>query len=70
MTASDVQLLVTPKAKRLEIAEAYAELLMSNWSQLGELDVAALNEAIVNRWSLSGLVWIKERAWKIAQTPL
>jgi hypothetical protein len=28
---------------------------------------SVVNDAIIDRWSVSGLVWIKTRAWKHAQ---
>jgi hypothetical protein len=47
-------------AKRREIAEIYEVALREgiavNWERI--------NEAIIARWSLSGLKWIKERAWR------
>lgn len=52
-------------ANRNEVAQEYAELLVSNgplwpgWKQI--------NAAIMRRWSIAGLTYIKERAWKIAK---
>ena len=33
-----------------------------------EIDWAAVNKAIIERWSLSGLKSIKKMAWKIAES--
>ena len=33
------------------------------------LDWKAVNEGILSRWSTNGLVYIKEKAWKIAERP-
>lgn len=52
-------------ANRNEVAQEYAELLVANgptwpgWKQI--------NDAISRRWSMAGLRYIKERAWKIAR---
>ena len=49
-------------ATRDEIAVEYARLLANGpaWPW------ATLNLAIVDRWSMSGLRYIKEKAWKLA----
>lgn len=67
MMPADVLVLIdNPKVTRATIASAYADLLEA-WSQeLGAVDVSALNHAIIARWSMSGLKWIKQRAWKLA----
>jgi hypothetical protein len=44
---------------RKVVAHTYAILI-----QKGHQDFKPINEAILKRWSLSGLKWIKERAWK------
>lgn len=45
--------------KRQQVADTYAILI-----QKGHKDFAAINQAILNRWSMSGLRWIKTQAWK------
>lgn len=50
---------------REQCAEAYANFMRAVPPQ-EYLDVAKLNDAIVIRWSISGLKFIKDRAWKIA----
>ena len=63
---SDVLLAVPSAKNRGEIADLYALMLASNADRLGELDVSALNRAIIARWSLYALRWIKVEAWKRA----
>jgi hypothetical protein len=50
---------------REQCAEAYANIMRAVPPQ-EYLDVAALNEAIIIRWSLAGLQFIKKRAWDLA----
>ncbi len=46
---------------RDEMARLYADALMGGvGDRAGEL-----NEAILKRWTMAGLIYIKERAWKI-----
>lgn len=47
--------------KRNDIAMTYAMAMCSSF----QTDWKAVNEAIIARWSLSGLTYIKERAHKI-----
>jgi hypothetical protein len=55
-----------PLAKdRKAASDLYAQAIRSEFS--AHYDWAAINRAIVRRWSRSGLIWIKNRAWKIAQ---
>jgi hypothetical protein len=49
---------------RLEMARVYAELLGTK--PLLSVDWATLNRAILARWSLRGLAWIKRQAWFLA----
>lgn len=49
------------RMKRKDVALSYALCIKSTQ----QVDFAAINAAIINRWSVSGLVFIKERAWKI-----
>lgn len=50
-----------PEAKRLDIAKTYALALKS--SECNRVDWAKVNAAIIQRWSKSALIWIKEKAW-------
>jgi len=52
--------------KRNSIALTYALAMMSS----EKVDWAKINQAIVERWSLSGLEYIKKRAWKIMRGEL
>ena len=48
--------------KRLDIAKTYA--LSMRAERFGEkIDWGNVNAAIIARWSVSGLNWIKEQAW-------
>lgn len=49
--------------KRDDIALTYCLALRS--SESNKIDWAKVNTAIMNRWSKSGLIYIKERAWKL-----
>lgn len=50
---------------REDVAQTYALTLVS--SERDKVDWKKVNTAIMARWSVSALKWIKERAWKIAQ---
>jgi hypothetical protein len=47
---------------RNECAKHYAKLLTGGYYQ----SVKGLNQAIIDRWSVAGLNYIKTRAWKLA----
>jgi len=47
--------------KRLDIAKTYAMTLKS--SEMMRVDFKKVNEAIIERWSMSGLEYIKTQAW-------
>ena len=51
-------------ASRDEIAEAYADLLVEKPATWGVWPT--LNLAIMDRWSRSGLEYVKRRAWRLA----
>lgn len=53
--------LADPQMKRNDIAILYRDLL-----QQPGIDWRAINAAIIERWSKAGLIYIKERAWKLA----
>lgn len=50
-----------PEATRNDVAKTYALALRS--SERPAVDWRLVNAAIIARWSLSALEWIKERAW-------
>ena len=52
--------------KRNSVAVTYAFCI----KQYSECDFAVIGDAIVARWSLSGLEYIKKRAWDIVQGKL
>lgn len=45
--------------KRKAVAHTYSILIQKGHREFGEI-----NRAIVQRWSESGLAWIKRQAWK------
>jgi hypothetical protein len=51
--------------KRRDIAKTYAMLLCEAPSPSPD-EFAAINRAIIERWSWSGLEYIKKLAWKLA----
>lgn len=52
-------------ATRDEMADEYADLLLTRPADWGVWPL--LNVAIIDRWSLSGLEYIKRKAWKLAE---
>ncbi len=65
MSATEWLLLViaNPENKRAEVAAHYGVALREGES----VEWRFVNEAILERWSMAGLRWIKERAWKEAR---
>lgn len=55
-------------ANRNDLAEEYATMLRRNGPSWGGW--REINEAILRRWSMAGLKYIKTRAWKIATQDL
>ncbi len=47
-----------PEMKRRDVAQSYALAMQSS----EQVDWAAINKAIIERWSMSGLIWIKKQA--------
>ncbi len=47
--------------KKIDVAKTYALILKS--SERNIVDWPKVNKAIINKWSRSGLEWIKEMAW-------
>jgi len=54
-----MQEIADPKCKRKTIARTYAFALKSS----EDIDFKKVNMAIINRWSISGLEYIKSLAW-------
>jgi hypothetical protein len=50
---------ITMGLKRKDIAKTYRLALQSSYPT----DWAKVNAAIIERWSRSGLEWIKQQAW-------
>lgn len=51
------------KMKRLDIAQTYRILLEEKYRAGKEPDWNRINAAIIERWSVSALIYIKEQAW-------
>lgn len=51
---------------REQIATTYGAMIREHHADLSVIPWAEINAAILKRWSPAGLVWIKERAWKIS----
>ena len=49
-----------PESKRLDIAKTYTLALRS--SERDRIDWGKVNRAIIAKWSMSGLNWIKNKA--------
>jgi hypothetical protein len=49
---------------RNDIAITYRMAMESERDHKEKIDWRKVNESIINRWSKSGLKYIKERAWK------
>jgi hypothetical protein len=49
------------RMKRRDVAQTYALALKS--SERDSIDWGKVNRAIIARWSMHALTWIKERAW-------
>jgi len=50
-------------ANRDEVADEYARWILNGFTD----DWSQFNHAIIRRWSKSGLLYIKRRAWAIAR---
>jgi hypothetical protein len=53
-----------PQIKRNSIAITYRFAMEAERDGREKIDWLKVNTAIINRWSKSGLRYIKERAWK------
>jgi len=59
--------IANPKMKRADIAATYAFLIRDMLDRGYQPAWTTINEAIMERWSLSGLKWIKNRAWRLVR---
>ena len=48
---------------RLDVAKTYALAMRAEKYGTEKVDWAAVNKAIIERWSVSALNWIKSQAW-------
>ncbi len=53
----------SPEMKRRDIALTYGLALVSG----EKIDWSKVNQAIMERWSINALIWIKTQAWKITE---
>ena len=58
-----------PEIKRNSIAMTYRLAMEADRDGREKIDWLKVNTAIINRWSKSGLKYIKERAWKGDSAP-
>jgi hypothetical protein len=56
-----LQEIADKRMKRKDVAKTYAMSLRS--SERDTIDWKKVNEAIIERWSMSALTFIKEQAW-------
>ena len=71
MAAIQSDRVTTRAAAAREYAQVIAAYLddPSSMSNPSQPKIAQLNDAILKRWSASGLDWIKREAWKIHSRP-
>jgi hypothetical protein len=50
---------------RDDVAMTYAFAIRQHGRTSDEFDYARVNRAIVERWSMAALVYVKERAWRL-----
>ena len=63
-TAEAVERIRKAKVRKDAVA-VYLDAL-KEWPAAG-ISWRAINDAVVARWSISALIWIKQRAWKEAR---
>jgi hypothetical protein len=49
--------------RRKHVAQTYAMALRSQEAKDGLIDWKKINQAIIDRWSVAAVYWIKEQAW-------
>lgn len=54
------------ECKQKDVASFYADIIVAQHVTRQRADVRELNQAIIGRWSVSGLERIKTAAWKQA----
>jgi hypothetical protein len=60
--------IINPARTRKEIAPFYADAILMEHYKEADPDWMDINEHIRNRWSQSGLEYIKRLAWKIVDS--
>lgn len=55
--------IATPQLMQADVAKTYALAIKSS----EKIDWSAINQAIITRWSRSGLNRVKRMAWRICQ---
>lgn len=63
MTTADAEQALSVAVNRADAARVYALCLRAPFA----INWATLNRVILNRWSMSGLKYVKALAWKLAQ---
>ena len=61
---------VTPEARRNDMVSLYGTvILFGHFAKPPQMraDWSKVNHAIIERWSVAGLTYIKKRAWKLAE---
>ena len=55
-----------PSLTRDECARFYADVLTGRYAR--EVDWGKINRAIIARWSIAGLVYVKRKAWALSES--
>lgn len=63
ITSTILREIATPQLKQADVAKTYALAIKSS----EKIDWSAINQAIITRWSRSGLNRVKKMAWRICQ---
>lgn len=67
--ANDITLLVEKPSTRADVVPLYSVAILCECfarPPQAKTTWSVANDAIIRRWSVSGLCWIKEQAWKRA----
>jgi hypothetical protein len=51
---------------RAEVVPYYTQLILNNHQPGNDEEVKRVNQLILSKWKVSGLIYIKENAWKAA----
>ena len=68
--ADDLLMLIGPDCRRADVVPLYGVgILLEHFARPPQARTswARVNQAIIRRWSVSGLQWIKQRAWQRAE---